>query len=152
MTAPFPPPQQLIPGGTPSPPGAEMTAIKQTERPHPLTPLIRGWLVFVAIAIGWGRQLIPNGENDQVGVRDLRWILPVVGGIVLLAAAAGFMTWYFTRYVIDDDELRIESGAIFKSSKKIPFERLQSVDVILDFSYSSLAVEHCNSCEDFFLR
>jgi putative membrane protein len=135
MTAATPPPQQLIPGATPSPPGADVVPVKQTERPHPLTPLIRGWLVFVAIAIGWGRQLIPNGDNtDRVGVGDLRWILPVVGGIVLLAAAAGFVTWYFTRFVIDDDELRIETGAIFKNSKRIPFERLQSVDVIQPFA------------------
>ena len=43
---------------------------------------------------------------------------------------AGFFTWYFTRFVIDDEELRIETGWIFKKSKKIPFERLQSVDII----------------------
>ena len=35
-----------------------------------------------------------------------------------------------SRFVIDDEELRIESGAIFKKSTKIPFERLQSVDII----------------------
>ena len=49
---------------------------------------------------------------------------------MLLAAVAGFVTWYFTRFVIDDDELRIETGAVFKNSKRIPFERLQSVDII----------------------
>ena len=40
------------------------------------------------------------------------------------------MTWYFTRFVIDNEELRVETGALFKTSKKIPFERLQSVDII----------------------
>ena len=48
----------------------------------------------------------------------------------MIAGVAGFFTWYFTRFVIDDEELRIETGAIFKKSKKIPFERLQSVDII----------------------
>ena len=42
----------------------------------------------------------------------------------------GFVAWYFTRFVIDDEELRIETGAVFKKSTKIPFERLQSVDII----------------------
>ncbi len=104
--------------------------IKKTERPHPATPLIRGWLVFVAIAIAWGRELIPDGDNDGFDASDLRWALPVLGAIVLLAAVAGFVTWRFTRFIIDDDELRIETGAVFKNSKKIPFERLQSVDII----------------------
>ena len=58
----------------------------------------------------------------------------MVVGVVLLAALAGFVSWYFTRFVIDDEELRIESGAVFKSSKKVPFERLQSVDIVQPFA------------------
>jgi putative membrane protein len=104
--------------------------VKKTERPHPLTPLIRGWLVLLAFAVYFFRDLVPDGSGQGLGIRDLRWILPVVGLVVLLAAVAGFFTWYFTRFVIDDDELRIETGWVFKKSKKIPFERLQSVDLI----------------------
>ena len=48
----------------------------------------------------------------------------------MLAAVTGFVAWYFTRFVIDDEELRIETGWVFKKSTKIPFERLQSVDII----------------------
>jgi putative membrane protein len=109
-------------------PGAPI--IKKTERPHPATPLVRGWLIFVAIVVGWARQLIPDGSGQGFQSTDLRWILPVVALVVVLAAAAGFFTWYFTRFIIDDDELRVETGWIFKTSKKIPFERLQSVDII----------------------
>ncbi len=113
-------------------PGAPV--VKKTERPHPVTPFIRGWLVLVALIFGFGRQLIPDGESDEISVSDLSWVLPAVGGIVIIAAVIGFFTWYFTRFVIDDDELRIETGAVFKNSKKIPFERLQSVDIIQPFA------------------
>jgi putative membrane protein len=113
-------------------PGAPI--VKKTERPHPATPLIRGWLIFVAIALAWGRELIPDGSDDGFQAVDLRWILPVAAGVVVLAAIAGWFTWYFTRFVIDDEELRIETGWIFKTSKKIPFERLQSVDIIQPFA------------------
>ena len=109
-------------------PGAPI--IKKTERPHPATPLIRGWLIFVAIVVGWARELIPDGSGQGFQSADLRWILPVVAVVVVLAAVAGFFTWYFTRFIIDDEELRVETGWIFKTSKKIPFERLQSVDII----------------------
>ncbi|MCW2811077.1 MAG: hypothetical protein JWP61_1535 [Friedmanniella sp.] len=113
----------------PAVPGAP--TVKQTERPHPLTPFIRGWLVFVALAFGLGRELIPDGSGDnRFPVTNLAWLLLLILAAMLLAATAGFVSWWFTRFVIDDDELRIETGAVFKSSKKIPFERLQSVDLI----------------------
>ncbi|HEY5820885.1 MAG TPA: PH domain-containing protein [Propionibacteriaceae bacterium] len=119
---------QADPATAPVIPGAPV--VKKTERPHPATPFIRGWLVLVAVIFAWGQQLIPDGENDGLDYTDLRWVLPAIGGVVVLAAVAGFASWYFTRFVIDDDELRIETGAVFKNSKKIPFERLQSVDII----------------------
>jgi putative membrane protein len=109
--------------------------VKQTERPHPLTPFIRGWIVLVAIIIAVGRELIPDSSNGQGFVLpELRWLLLGIALVVVLAAAIGFVSWYFTRFVIDDEELRVETGAIFKSSKKVPFERLQSVDIIQPFA------------------
>ena len=86
--------------------------------------------MFVAIAIGYGRELITSSSENQFDSGGLTWILPLLGIVVVLAAVAGFVAWYFTRFVIDDEELRIETGAIFKKSTKIPFERLQSVDII----------------------
>src|SRR5215204_3833121 len=106
-------------------------AVKQTERPHPLTPFVRGWIVFLAILFAVAREVVPDG-NDQTGfsLSELSWVLPVAAFAVLFAGVAGFIGWYFTRFVIDEEELRVETGAIFKSSKKVPFERLQSVDII----------------------
>jgi putative membrane protein len=116
---------------TGSAPVPTVPPFKQTERPHPLTPFVRGWLVFVAIAIGWGREIVTSATGDNhIETRGLTWILPILGIVVVLAAITGFIAWYFTRFVIDDEELRIETGAIFKKSTKIPFERLQSVDII----------------------
>jgi putative membrane protein len=110
-------------------------AVKQTERPHPLTPFLRGWLVFVSAIFIFGRQLLPDGESsDGFDVADLRWILPALAGAVLLAGLVGFLNWWFTRFVIDDEELRIETGAVFKTSKKVPFERVQSIDLIQPFA------------------
>ena len=126
----------------PTPPAAPAQSattdrpVKQTERPHPLTPLIRGWVVLLAIVVGVGREFIPDGSDEGAGIFSLglTWILLGVLGIVMLAAVAGFLSWYFTRYVIDDEELRIETGALFKNSKRVPFERVQSVDIIQQFA------------------
>ncbi len=132
MSEPTPPPAPVAP----TPAGETPRPVKQTERPHPLTPLIRGWVVLLAIVVGFGREFIPDGTGEEQGIvgLGLRWILLGIAGIVVLAAAAGFTSWYFTRYVIDDEELRIETGAVFKNSKRVPFERVQSVDIIQQFA------------------
>ncbi len=120
---------ETSPEAAPTVPGAPV--VKQTERPHPLTPFIRGWLVFVAIVFAFGRELIPDGDSGGgVAALGFRFIALIVLGVVLLAAAAGYVSWRFTRFVIDSEELRVETGVLFKSSRKIAFERLQSVDVI----------------------
>jgi putative membrane protein len=115
MTGPQPP-QRTSPADpevstTPETPAATAAPVKQTERPHPLTPFVRGWLVFVAIAIGWGRELITGASENQFEGRGLTWILPVLGIVVVLAALTGFIAWYFTRFVIDDEELRSISSS-----------------------------------------
>lgn len=122
-----------VPGAAPVVAGAPV--VKQTERPHPLTPFIRGWLVFVAIVIGFGRQLV-EGATDGDGLASLGplWIAVGVLGLALLAGGAGYVSWRFTRFVIDDEELRVETGVLFKTSRKIAFERIQSVDVIQPFA------------------
>ncbi len=113
----------------------QQTEPKQTQRLHPLTPFIRGWVVLFAILIYLLRDIVPDGNGGSPGLPGgLRVFFLVIGAAVLLAALAGLASWYFTHYVIDDDELRIESGAIFKTSKKVPFERLQSVDIVQPFA------------------
>jgi putative membrane protein len=73
------------------PPGQAGRPLKQTERPHPLTPFVRGWLIFVAIAIGWGREIVVSTGEDQFDAGGLTLILPIFGIVVVLAAVTGFV-------------------------------------------------------------
>jgi putative membrane protein len=41
----------------------------------------------------------------------------------------GYLSWRFTYYTIDQHELRINSGIITKKSRRIGYERIQSVDI-----------------------
>jgi putative membrane protein len=108
---------------------ASAAVVKQTERPHPLTPLVRGWIVLVAVLAGVLRDLVQQ-EGNGSGLPALPWLLLGFAVLVLVAAGAGVITWYFTKFVIDDEELRIETGAITKKSQQVSFERVQSVDLI----------------------
>lgn len=118
-----------------SPAGRPAPAVKQTERPHPLTPFIRGWIVLVAIVLGFGRQFLDNAdERNRLSSLGIGWILLGLLVVCLLAGLAGYVSWRFTRFVIDDDELRLETGVLVKTSRKVAFERIQSVDVIQPFA------------------
>lgn len=100
---------------------------KATERPHPLTPLVRGWVVLVVLIPSVGKEFIPREGERLPPV----WVLfAVIGGLAVISALASIWTWYYTRFIIDDDELRIERGAISRKSTRIGFGRVQSVDLI----------------------
>jgi len=115
------------------PPGAVPPVAKLTERPHPLTPFIRGWVVLLALVIGIGREFVPNGEGPRP-LPPLEWILAAVGVLALGAVAAGYISWRFTRFVIDADELRVDTGAIFRRSIRVAFDKVQSIDVVQPFA------------------
>jgi len=76
-------------------------------------------------------QLFTGRDGDGIPL----WldVLMRVGGGLFVGIAFGFLTWWFTRYLIDGTELRITSGILQKSSRRIPYERIQSVDIAEPF-------------------
>ena len=90
-------------------------------RTHPLTGVVQGALWAVAASFGLVSSLA-QGEG----------VLGVAIGIAAgLAVGMGFgyLSWLFTHYTIDGAELRINSGFITKRSRRMPYERIQSVDI-----------------------
>lgn len=110
----------------PSDSGVLPTSDRIGERTHPLSGLVQG-----ALWGGAGAAFIVF-TNWSDGIDAIPWwlfvLLALLGG-VLVGQVAGFVTWWFTRYVIDDHELRIDSGFLTKKSRRAAFERIQSVDV-----------------------
>lgn len=97
------------------------------QRTHPLTAVVQGALFAAAAAATLiGTMLTGDGWGDLHPLLSLLGAL--IGGLVL-GMVMGFISWRFTRYVIDGTELRISSGVVTKSSRRIPYERIQSVDI-----------------------
>jgi len=94
---------------------------EQFHRLHPLSPLLRSGL-FIAAWVGW---LINNARNG------LETTEVVASGLVAVGAgfAYGIASWWFTRYRVTPDEIRVESGVLQRQSRRIHIERLQSVEV-----------------------
>lgn len=96
-------------------------------RTHPLTGLVQGAIWTAAVVVGLVSSSLSGGGWGDIPI----WVsllIAVVGGLVV-GEALGFLTWWFTRYVIDGTELRINSGILTKASRRIPYERIQSVDI-----------------------
>ena len=105
---------------------------KLVEKPHPLTPLVRAWVLLLAAAWAFGRELL--NSHDGFRLPPLTWV--TAGGAVLIVAIVGFgyLDWRATSFVVDHDELRIETGIFTKTSQRIRFDRIQSVDIIEPFA------------------
>jgi putative membrane protein len=96
-----------------------------TERPFrrlsPLTPLVRSFILVVAVlASSWDDLL-----RGDVG--PLAWVLL---GLLVAGAAYGGASWYRTKYWIEADELRVDTGVISRQSRRIRVDRLQGIDIV----------------------
>ncbi len=91
------------------------------HRLHPLSPLLRSG-VFVVAWLGW---LVHNGWNG-IDSREVA----LSGGVVLMAGLGlGGVSWWFTRYRINAEEILIESGVLRRQSRRIAISRLQAVEL-----------------------
>jgi putative membrane protein len=91
------------------------------NRLHPLSPVVRGGRATIAIAILLLPIVFSGGR-----VSDAIPQLGVIGILVL----GGFVSWLVTRWRIEDDDLRIETGLIRRQSLRFPLAQVQAIDVV----------------------
>jgi len=107
-------------------------------RVHPLSPFLRGGLLVVALGVAAGRQLLDGG--------DIAWPWWAVLLVVAGSLAVGAVSWWFTRYRVGADELRIDSGVLVRRSRRIRLDRIQAIEVQQPFlarifGMAALAIE-----------
>lgn len=110
-------------------------------RVHPLTPFIRGGLVVLGVLgylvsqqvdriAGAMSDLPDGGEGGAPGgdfpLVQVGLVAVSVLGVVLLAV----LSWWFTRYRLGDESLEMRRGAIFRSLREVPYNRIQAVDLV----------------------
>lgn len=120
------------------------------RRAHPLSPLVRSWLIIVAFLLGIVRPAVEDffRGDDPLTFQDLAtaqppesgilaWLhifgsfwLPVAAVLVfLLLLVPFFLTWFFYRFAVDTSNVYIKSGMLFKTERKARLDRVQSIDV-----------------------
>ncbi|WP_239107438.1 PH domain-containing protein [Spirilliplanes yamanashiensis] len=114
--SPAPPASPASPG-SPAGPGEE-----PRRRLHPLSPLLRGAksLVVIVAAMSW----------QTLGSVGLGVFALLVGVLAIGALVVFAVSWLNTGYHVVGRELRIHEGLLWRRTRAIPLERLQSVELV----------------------
>ncbi|UOQ56272.1 PH domain-containing protein [Leucobacter allii] len=126
------------------------------RRLHPLSPLLRGGVVLIVVAgivfanfrdhfvnlffsdrfTGGGVEVDMNGEGDIVDLYEYLaaegLLLLVLGGVLLvlvLIIVFSWVAWRFATYRIGEDDVEARRGVLFRTHRRAPLERIQSVNL-----------------------
>ncbi|VDR30856.1 Bacterial membrane flanked domain [Arthrobacter agilis] len=110
------------------------------RRVHVISPLVRGWIALVAILYFVGRDwfegLFDPGSDGRGPLPEGVGLLVAVGvvlGVVLLIAGAFLVSWYFTRYQVTAEHVRVHSGVLFRQQRQARLDRVQAIDIVQPF-------------------
>jgi putative membrane protein len=93
------------------------------QRLHPLSPLARiGRLVPIVVL----SLVLSLAHAHGGGAGEVVYLIVVA----VASAIFGFVNWLVTRWKIEGETLRIETGLIRRDSKQLPLARIQAVDVV----------------------
>lgn len=94
------------------------------QRLSPLTPLVRSFIVLVAA----GMTVIRDVTRGDLGPTATIFAMLLVGGAVY-----GTASWMRTKFWIEADELRVDTGVLSRQSRRIRIDRLQGIDIVQPF-------------------
>lgn len=90
------------------------------HRLHPLSPFVRAGRALIALAVVLLPRLMAHDAMSSF------WEL----GVVTLTTLVGIVSWLVTRWRVEAQELRIETGLIKRSSLRFPLTQIQAIDIV----------------------
>jgi putative membrane protein len=91
------------------------------RRLHPLSPLVHAGRLLVALAIvAAPSAALGHGAWEALGQL----------GAFVVVALLGLVSWLVTRWQVEEDDLRIETGLLRRSSLRFPLKQVQAIDIV----------------------
>lgn len=132
------------PGGAPDEVGTDRDGEEADgwQRLHPLSPLLRGGVVLIAV-LGYAvsrlvdsvlSSLDPTAEPDPGADYELAWTshpLLALGALVVViaaVAAVGWVSWRFSRFRVAAGQVELRTGVLFRQHRQVRLERVQAVE------------------------
>jgi putative membrane protein len=69
------------------------------------------------------------GQDALRKLDPIQFLLTLVT-VAVVGSAYGLLSWWFTRFVVEGDDLRVDSGVVFRRTRHVRLNRLQAVDVV----------------------
>jgi putative membrane protein len=110
-----------------------MSVVDGWHRLHPLSPVARVGRLLPAVVVAVYVSLNEK-HGERVGV------MIFYGVIFGLSIVFGVIHWVVTRWRVDGDTLRIETGLVRRDSRRLPLSRIQAVDIVRPFTARLLGV------------
>jgi putative membrane protein len=91
------------------------------RRLHPLSPLVHAGRLLVALAIV-AAPSAALGHGPWEALSQL--------GAFVVVALFGLISWLVTRWQVEEDDLRVETGLVRRSSLRFPLKQVQAIDIV----------------------
>jgi putative membrane protein len=91
------------------------------HRLHPLSPLVKAGRATIGLAIVLAPSVL-SGRGFSGSYFEL--------GLVAVLVALGLISWLVTRWRVEDDDLRIETGLLRRQSLRFPLAQVQAIDIV----------------------
>jgi putative membrane protein len=98
----------------------DLTREEGWQRLHPLSPLARGGRLVPIVLFSLVLSATRGGGSAEF----------IYLAVAVVSMLAGVIQWWVTRWRIEGDALRIETGLIRRDSRRLPLARIQAVDIV----------------------
>lgn len=131
--------------------GRPETALDEWQHLHPLSPILRGGVVGLAVIGYAGTQFVDDifrglggggrrDESDEQGDRGIREGLGflfdhslvasgVILAVLLVIGFVGWLTWHFSKFRVADGQIEFRKGWLFREHRQVPLERVQAIEI-----------------------